>query len=106
MYLPSEIRDHDACALSRELMGFSLKEEDGWATDHQSVEDSGCDFKRTLDPSAERKILFQHDTILDRHMVSYIWSDLNRPDIESSLIKVNAAFSERRLMVAIKRKLQ
>lgn len=78
MYLPLEMQDHDACALSRELMGFSLKEEDDWVSEHKSTENSGCGFKSTRGhgPSAERKILFQHDTVLDRHMVSDVQSNL------------------------------
>ena len=75
MYLPSEIPD--ACALSRELMEFSLKEEDDWPTQHRSVENSGCDFKSRLGLSAERKMLFQHDTVLDRKMVSFCRSTFN-----------------------------
>ncbi|KAL9987265.1 hypothetical protein ACROYT_G001543 [Oculina patagonica] len=63
--IKQEIPDHADCALSRELMGFSLKEEnDCWVTEQQSVENSG------LGPSAEKKILFQHHTVLDRHMVT------------------------------------
>lgn len=70
MHFSSEIPDHADCALSRELMGFSLKEEnDCWVTEQQSVENSG------LGPSAEKKILFQHHTVLDRHMVSCIRSN-------------------------------
>ena len=65
MYLSVEFLDHDPCVLRRELIGFSLKEGDDW-----SGETSGSDFNSTLGISAERKILFQHDTVLDRHMVS------------------------------------
>ena len=75
MYLPSEISDHDACALSRDLMGCRLMEEDDCATQfHKSTENSGSDFKSELGPSAKGKILFQHHTVLDRHMVSVKWS--------------------------------
>lgn len=69
MYSPTEFADHDACALSRELTGFSLKEEDDWAEEHQSAGNSGSDVKSRSSPSAEKKILFQHHTVLDRQMV-------------------------------------
>ena len=65
MILSLEFLDHDPCVLRRELIGFSLKEGDDW-----TAENSDSDFNSTLGLPAERKILFQHDTVLDRHMVS------------------------------------
>jgi len=65
MCLSLEFLDHDPCVLRRELSGFSLEEGDDW-----DRENSGSDFNSSLGLSAERKILFQHDTVLDRHMVS------------------------------------
>ena len=70
MYLSAEYPDHDACALNRELMAFSLMEEDECATQSQFAEKSKSDLKPKSAPLAEEKILFQHHTVLDRHMVS------------------------------------
>lgn len=64
MYFSVEILDHDPCVLRRELIGFSLKEGHDW-----TEENSGTDFNSSLGLSPEGKILFQHDTVLDRHMV-------------------------------------
>jgi len=63
--IKQEFLDHDPCVLRRELSGFSLEEGDDW-----DRENSGSDFNSSLGLSAERKILFQHDTVLDRHMVT------------------------------------
>jgi len=63
--IKQEILDHDPCVLRRELIGFSLKEGHDW-----TEETSGTDFNSSLGLSPEGKILFQHDTVLDRHMVT------------------------------------
>ena len=64
MCLSLEFLHEDPCVLRRDHIGFSFKEGDDW-----TAENSSPDFNSTLGLSAERKILFQHDTVLDRHMV-------------------------------------
>ena len=64
MSLSLEFLDDDPCVLRRELIGFGLKEGDDW-----TAENSGSDFNSAMGLPADRKILFQHDTVLDRHMV-------------------------------------
>ena len=70
LYSPAEFADRDACALSRELFGFSLKEDDDWAKEDQSAGNSGSDLKSTSALLNDRKILLQHHTVLDKQMVS------------------------------------
>ena len=70
LYTPAEFADRDACALSRELFGFSLKEEDDWAKEDQSAGNSGSELKSSSARSTDRKVLLQHHTILDKQMVS------------------------------------
>ena len=90
MYLPAEFLDRDACALNREFMAFNLKEEEGDCTRQ-------CEFakkSRTVsksDPLAEEKILFQHHTVLNKHMVSVKRSQHN---LSRSLSKMLQLFSE------------
>ncbi|KAL9987266.1 hypothetical protein ACROYT_G001545 [Oculina patagonica] len=74
-FLPSfeikqEYPDHDACALNRELVAFSLMEEDDCATQCQFAEKCRTELKSKSGPLVEEKILFQHHTLLDRHMVT------------------------------------
>jgi len=68
--IKKEFADRDACALSRELFGFSLKEEDDWAKEDQSAGNSGSDLKSSSALSTDRKILLQHHTVLDKQMVT------------------------------------
>lgn len=70
LYSLAEFTDRDACALSRELFGCSLKEEDDWAKEDQSAGNSGSDLKPSSALSTDRKILLQRHSILDRQMVS------------------------------------
>ena len=70
LYSLAEFTDRDACALSRELCGFSLKEEDDWAKEDRSAGNSGSDLKPRSALSTDRKILLQNHSILDRQMVS------------------------------------
>ena len=70
MYSPAEFADRDACALSQELFGFSLKEDDDWAKEDKSAGNSGSDLKSGSALSNDRKILLQHHTVLDKQMVS------------------------------------
>ena len=70
MYLFSEFNDQDACSLSGELMAFSFTTEDENASEQLSADSSRTDFKFVPDPLDGRKILFQNETILDRHIVS------------------------------------
>ncbi|XP_078376309.1 uncharacterized protein LOC144659684 isoform X2 [Oculina patagonica] len=65
-----EYPDHDACALNRELVAFSLMEEDDCATQCQFAEKCRTELKSKSGPLVEEKILFQHHTLLDRHMVT------------------------------------
>ena len=51
-------------------MAFNLIEEDHCETRGQCADDSRTDFKSRSGFLAEEKILLQHDTVLDRHMVS------------------------------------
>ncbi len=77
MYLHAEYPDHDACALNRELVAFSLMEEDDCATQCQFAEKCRTELKSKSGPLVEEKILFQHHTLLDRHMVSVSQSKHN-----------------------------
>ena len=70
LYSPAEFADRDACALSQELFGFSLKEDDDWAKEDKSAGNSGSDLKSGSALSNDRKILLQHHTVLDKQMVS------------------------------------
>lgn len=56
LYSPAEFADRDACALSRELFGFSLKEDDDWAEDKYAG-NLGTDLKSSSALSSDRKIL-------------------------------------------------
>ena len=51
-------------------MAFNLMEEDYRKTRGQYADDSRTDLKLRSHSSAEEKILLQHHTVLDRHMVS------------------------------------
>ena len=51
-------------------MAFNLMEEDHCETLCQFAEDSRTDLKSRSGSSAEEKILLQHHTVLNRHMVS------------------------------------
>jgi len=70
LYSLAEFTDRDACALSRELCGCSLKEEDDWAKEDRSAGNSGSDLKPRSALSTDRKILLQNHSILDRQMVT------------------------------------
>ena len=72
MYLPAEFPDRDACALNREFMAFSIKEEEDDCTRQYEFakKSTRTDLKSKSDPLAEEKILFQHHTVLNKHMVS------------------------------------
>lgn len=64
------LRDETCAALNRELMAFNLTEEDHCETRGQCADDSRTDLKSRSGSSAEEKILLQHHTVLDRHMVT------------------------------------
>ncbi|XP_078376322.1 uncharacterized protein LOC144659700 [Oculina patagonica] len=77
--IKQEFPDHDACALNRELMAFSLMEEDDCATQCQFAEKCRTDLKSKSGPLVKEKILFQHHTVLDRHMVTTYYG--HRPKV-------------------------
>lgn len=68
--IKQEFADRDACALSRELFGFSLKEDDDWGKEDKSAGNFGSDLKSSSALSNDRKILLQHHTVLDKQMVT------------------------------------
>ena len=70
VFLLEFLRDETCAALNRELMAFNLTEEDHCETRGQCADDSRTDLKSRSGSSAEEKILLQHHTVLDRHMVS------------------------------------
>lgn len=81
-----EILDHDPRVLRRELIGFSLKEGHDW-----TEETSGTDFNSSLGLSPEGKILFQHDTVLDRHMVGFQMAVIATSPLRLLLLRIVAA---------------
>ena len=68
-FLPSEFPDHTS-AMSREFKDFSLMEEEDSATQPLPAENSGYNSKSKCVLPAEERIVFQRNTVLDRHTVS------------------------------------